>query len=126
MKLRERRRRARHALSATSRVLLDAEFHALECQTIDVSLYGLGVIGHLPLQRNAGCMVSFDLVCEGKHKRINACGKVVGSTPIRSGLYRIGISFADMDSRSRQLLESLDRNASHVELRRDELLMAAG
>lgn len=116
MKFTERRRRVRHVLNATPRVLLDTEVHVVECQAIDVSPFGMGVIGSRPFERNAWCMVAFDLLWRGKHNRINACGKVVASTPMHSGQYRTGICFADMDSRSRQLLESLDRDSSTVNL----------
>lgn len=90
------------------RILPDAELTAVVCQAFDVSPFGVGVIGSRPLEHDSGCMVSFDLIQEDGHKRINARGTVVTSTPLHAGAYRIGISFADMDSRSRQLLESLE------------------
>lgn len=113
MKFTERRQCKRYGLNGTSRVLPATELDAVAYQAIDVSACGVGVIGARPLERNADCMVSFDLFHEGEQKRINAHGKVVALTPAHSGQYRIGIRFADMDSRSRQLLESLEQDSFH-------------
>lgn len=111
MEFTERRRSARHALDASPRLLPDSETLPFKCQPLDVSHRGLGIIAGRALRPDTSCMVSFDLLCRGEGKRINARGKVVASIEIQPGAYRIGINFIDMDSGSRQFLECLERHA---------------
>lgn len=107
----ERRRCVRLSLDARPRILIDVGPDLFECRSIDVSPQGLGVIGQTALAPDAKCMVSFDLRCRGEQKRINACGRVVASTPVQVGQYRTGIRFTDMDSSSRERLECLARHS---------------
>lgn len=111
MNFTERRKVARHTLDASLRLLPDTETQVFECRPLDVSQRGLGIMGDRALERETICMVSFDLFCRGEQRRINARGKVVATIQVHPGTYRIGISFIDMDSRSRQLLECLGRHS---------------
>jgi hypothetical protein len=77
----------------------------VECDFVDLSELGVGVITRTRLIAGQDCMIAFDIETYTTKKRVNAVGTIVYTEPTRDGRYRAGVQFVDMDNYSKLLLQ---------------------
>jgi len=93
----ERRTAVRKSL-ATQGLLVTEGLPPIKMQTVDVSIGGLGVTMSERLSVGQLCMVTFDLLLQGKPRGVAAVAEVVYSLPVWQDNFKTGLRFIEIDA----------------------------
>lgn len=95
---------ARISLRTPAKLLLGGA-HVLAGWTENLSSSGLGLVASEQLTRGQSCLVIFHLTSAGGTRAISSKGRVAYSTPLDSGMFRVGLQFLDMEDVSVGIVE---------------------